>query len=43
MQPELAVVIVADKAVSVDRVVRVMDEIRTAGIQDVALATAATR
>jgi biopolymer transport protein ExbD len=43
MQPELAVVIVADKAVSVDRVVRVMDEIRTAGIQDVALATAVER
>lgn len=41
MQPGLAVVLVADKAVSVDRVVRVMDEIRTAGINEVALATAA--
>jgi biopolymer transport protein ExbD len=40
-QPGLAVVLVADKAVSVDRVVRVMDEIRTAGINEVALATAA--
>jgi len=36
-----AVVLVADKAVSVDRVVRVMDEIRAAGINEVALATAA--
>ena len=42
MRPGLAVVLVADKAVSVDRVVRVMDEIRTAGINEVALATAAT-
>ena len=41
MQPGLAVVLVADKAVSVDRVVRVMDEIRGAGISEVALATAA--
>lgn len=41
MQPGLAVVLVADKAVSVDRVVRIMDEIRTAGINEVALATAA--
>ncbi|HEC03926.1 MAG TPA: biopolymer transporter ExbD, partial [Phycisphaerales bacterium] len=41
MQPGLAVVLVADKAVSVDRVVRVMDEIRAAGINEVALATAA--
>ena len=41
MQPGLAVVLVADKAVSVGRVVRVMDEIRTAGINEVALATAA--
>jgi biopolymer transport protein ExbD len=41
MQPELAVVLVADKTISVDRVVRVMDEIRAAGISEVALATAA--
>lgn len=41
MQPELAVVLIADKAVSMDRVVRVMDEIRTAGINEIALATAA--
>jgi biopolymer transport protein ExbD len=41
MQPGLAVVLVADKTISVDRVVRVMDEIRAAGINEVALATAA--
>jgi len=41
LQPGLAVVLVADKAVSVDRVVRVMDEIRAAGISEVALATSA--
>lgn len=41
IQPGLAVVLVADKAVSVDRVVRVMDEVRAAGISEVALATAA--
>jgi biopolymer transport protein ExbD len=41
MQPGLAVVLVADKTISVDRVVRVMDEIRAAGISEVALATAA--
>jgi len=41
MQPGLAVVLVADKAVSVDRVVRVMDEVRAAGITEVALATSA--
>jgi biopolymer transport protein ExbD len=35
----LAVVIVADKAVSVDRVVRVMDEVRAADITEIALAT----
>lgn len=40
MQHRLAVVLVADKTVSVDRVVRVMDEIRAAGISEVALATA---
>lgn len=39
-QPGLAVVIVADKAVSVERVVRVMDEVRATGIAQVALATA---
>lgn len=43
MQPGLAVVLVADKAVSVDRVVRVMDEVRGAGISEVALATAAKK
>jgi biopolymer transport protein ExbD len=41
MQPGLAVVLVADKAISVDRVVRVMDEVRAAGISEVALATSA--
>lgn len=41
IQPGLAVVLVADKAVTVDRVVRVMDEIRAAGISEVALATMA--
>lgn len=41
IQPGLAVVLVADKAISVDRVVRVMDEIRAAGISEVALATSA--
>ena len=30
---------VADKAVSIDRVVRVMDEVRAAGIARIALAT----
>ena len=39
MQPKLAAVIVAEKSVSVERFVRVMDEIRAAGIKDVALAT----
>jgi biopolymer transport protein ExbD len=41
LQPGLAVVLVADKAIAVDRVVRVMDEIRAAGISEVALATSA--
>ena len=41
MQSGLAVVLVADKAISVDRVVRVMDEVRAAGISEVALATSA--
>ena len=39
-QPGLAVVIVADKVVPVDRVVRVMDEVKAAGVSQVALATA---
>jgi len=39
-QPGLAVVIVADKVVPVDRVVRVIDEARAAGVTQVALATA---
>jgi biopolymer transport protein ExbD len=39
-RPGLAVVMVADKAVSIDRVVRVMDEVRAAGIDRIALATA---
>ena len=43
MQPGLAVVLVADKSVSVDRVVRVMDEVRGAGISEVALATSAKK
>lgn len=38
-QPGLAVVIVADKVVPVDRVVRIMDEVKAAGIAQVALAT----
>ena len=38
-QPGLAVVIVSDKEVSVDRLVQVMDEVRAAGITEVALAT----
>jgi len=38
-RPGLAVVMVADKAVSIDRVVRVMDEVRAAGIARIALAT----
>jgi biopolymer transport protein ExbD len=40
-RPELAAVIVADRAVSVDRIVRVMDEIRAAGVADMALAAEA--
>lgn len=43
IQPGLAVVLVADKTVSVNRLVRVMDEIRSAGISEVALATAAKK
>jgi biopolymer transport protein ExbD len=40
-QPGLAAVIIADRTVAVDRIVRVMDEIRAAGVTDVALATEA--
>lgn len=39
LEPKLAVVLAADKTISVDRVVSVMDEIRAAGINEVALAT----
>ena len=38
-RPGLAAVIVADKRVAIDRIVRVMDEIRAAGVTDIALAT----
>lgn len=38
-QPGLAAVIVADRAVPIDRIVRVMDEIRAGGIGEIALAT----
>ena len=38
-QPGLSAVIVADRTVPVERVVRVMDEIRAAGVIDIALAT----
>ena len=38
-QSGLAVVIVADRNVPVDRIVRVMDEIRAGGATDIALAT----
>jgi biopolymer transport protein ExbD len=38
-RPGLAAVIVADKTVPIDRIVRVMDEIRGAGVTDIALAT----
>jgi biopolymer transport protein ExbD len=40
-QPGLAAVIIADRTVPVDRIVRVMDEIRAAGVTDVALAAEA--
>lgn len=40
-QPGLAAVIIADRTVPVDRIVRVMDEIRGAGVTDVALAAEA--
>jgi len=38
-EPGLAVVVVADKVVSADRLVHVMDEIRAAGVTQIALAT----
>jgi len=38
-QPGLAAVIVADRIVPVERIVQVMDEIRAAGVADIALAT----
>lgn len=40
-RPELSAVIVADRTVSVDRIVRLMDEIGAAGIADMALSTEA--
>ena len=36
---DLAAVIVADRTVAIDRIVRVMDEIRAAGVSEIALAT----
>ena len=38
-EPELAAVIVADRVVPLGRIVPVMDEIRAAGVKDIALAT----
>ncbi len=38
IEPELAVIIAADKTTSLDKVVGIMDEIRAAGISEVALA-----
>lgn len=38
-QPELAVVLAADKNTSIDKIVSIMDEVRAAGINEVALAT----
>jgi len=38
-QPGLAAVIVADRTVPIERIVQVMDEIRAAGVGDIALAT----
>jgi biopolymer transport protein ExbD len=38
-QPGTAVVVVADRSVPIDRVVRIMDEIRAGGATDIALAT----
>ena len=39
VRPELAVVLAADKSTSVDKIVSIMDEVRAAGINEVALAT----
>ena len=39
IKPEPAVVIAADKSNSVEKIVSIMDEIRSAGINEVALAT----
>jgi biopolymer transport protein ExbD len=41
-QPGLSAVIVADRTVPIERIVRVMDEIRAAGVIDIALATERT-
>ena len=38
-RPELAAVIIADRTVPADRIVRIMDEVRAAGIANMALAT----
>jgi len=40
-RPKLSAVIVADRAVSVDRIIRLMDEIRAAGIAELALSAEA--
>jgi len=40
-RPGLAALIVADKALALDRVVQVIDEVRAAGVTQVALGTAA--
>ena len=39
VKPKLAIVLAADKTTSLDKIVSVMDEIRAAGIKEVALAT----
>ena len=41
-QPGLSAVIVADRTVPIERIVRVMDEIRAAGVIDIAVATERT-
>jgi len=38
-QPGLAAVVVADRVVPIDRIVRIMDEVRAGGVTDIALAT----
>jgi len=38
-QPNLSVVLVADKATAADLIVRVMDEVRISGVKRIALAT----